>query len=208
MPEIGTFLDELAAGTPVPGGGSVAALEVAMAAGLIAMVANLTMGKRRYAGVEEQARQVRNRANELRTEALRLVQLDSDAYARVSEVLSLPRDSVEERTERTRRMQEALKGAVAPPLRTMEISVEVARLADELSEFGNRSALSDVGTAVLAARAGCEAGRLNVETNLAAIKDVPWVEDVRQSLTSIPNLATLEGRVMQRVVSVIHGETA
>lgn len=179
-----------------------------MAAGLIAMVANLTMGKRRYAGVEEQARQVRNRANELRTEALRLVQLDSDAYARVSEVLSLPRDSVEERTERTRRMQEALKGAVVPPLRTMEISVEVARLADELSEFGNRSALSDVGTAVLAARAGCEAGRLNVETNLAAIKDVPWVEDVRQSLTSIPNLATLEGRVMQRVVSVIHGETA
>lgn len=206
MPDLQGFLDELAAGTPVPGGGSVAALEVALAAALVAMVAGLTVGRKRYADVHEQALQIRGTAEALRVEAIRLVQEDVDAYATVAEAMRLPRDSDDQKAQRRDRMQGALKGAVGPPLRTMRVSMEVGRLAEKLSEIGNRSALSDLGTAVLAARAGFEGARLNVETNLSAIDDPGWIAEVSGSLGGLSDFDSAVTRVLNRVEYAIHGE--
>ena len=200
-----TFLEELSSAAPVPGGGSVAALEVAMAAALLAMVANLTVGRKRYAHVQSQVMDARERATTLCHSAAALVHEDTQAYGRVADALALPRATDEERAERQRQVQEALKGAVGPPLRTMQVAVEVARLAGELVDTGNASAVSDVGTAVLAARASFAAGRLNVAINLSAIRDAEWTAGVRETLESFPDLDTLETVVMGRVESIIAG---
>src|SRR5690349_11303207 len=99
MQSIEEFLEALSSGDPVPGGGSVAALEVAAAAALVAMVAHLTVGRKRYEQVEEEARQVAAEAIRLRDRAWALAQEDIDAYSRVAEVFSLPRSSEEEKAE-------------------------------------------------------------------------------------------------------------
>jgi len=198
-----SFLDELASDEPVPGGGSVAALSVAMGAALLEMVANLTIGRKRYAEVEDEARTIRAEAASLRARAWHLVTEDVDAYRLVSLALALPRETDDERAARRERVQSALKQAALPPLNTMRAAREAALLADRMVDIGNRSAISDVGTAVVSARAGYLAARLNVEINVAAVRDDRWVSDVRSELASVSPVDELERSVLRRVEAAI-----
>jgi formiminotetrahydrofolate cyclodeaminase len=91
--DIEHFMEQLSSSSPVPGGGSVAALQCAMAAALLAMVANLTIGRKKYADVAERANQIRDEALALRKRASRLADDDVEAYAKVSQVLEMPRDT-------------------------------------------------------------------------------------------------------------------
>jgi formiminotetrahydrofolate cyclodeaminase len=174
-----------------------------MAAALLEMVANLTVGRKRYVDVEGRVREIRDRAADLDRQARRLAQDDSDAYGQVAAAFKLPRDTDEQKEERTRRLQSALKGAVRPPLNIMALSSQVMRLAAELAGLGNRSAVSDVGTAALAARAAYHAARLNVDINLAAVRDAPWSEATREELAALENPDTLEQQVMHDVSATI-----
>ena len=205
MPEIDDFLDALASGDPVPGGGSTAALQTAMGAALLAMVTNLTIGKKRYAEVEGRARTLLQEATSIRRAAEVLVQQDSDAYEAVSRAFALPRQDEVESAERQTRLQEALKGAVVPPLETMRLAARIVELAADLVQYGNRSAISDVGAAVLAAGAGYRAGLLNVEINLAAIKDEEWNAGVRDQISRFPDVDGLEREVLDRTRAGIRG---
>ena len=203
MADLHEFLNQLSSADPVPGGGSVAALQTAMAAALVAMVANLTLGRKKYEEVQDQAASILTRAMALRDRALALVDEDIEAYRAVSAAFALPRTSDEERDERQRRLQNALKGAVKPPLETMRAASDVASLAAELVGIGNKSAISDVGTAVLAARAGYHAALLNVEINLALIRDEAWREEIRRKLALIPATDTIESSVLSQVRNTI-----
>lgn len=205
MNGIDTFLGELSSAQPVPGGGSVAALQTAMGAALLVMVANLTIGRKKYQAVESQVVDIKDRAAVLCTAAQRLVQEDIDAYQRVADVLSMPRETEEQKVQRSLRMQEALKAAVQPPLETMRVASQIAGLAEQLVEVGNVSAISDVGTAVLASRAGFHAARLNVDINLASIRDEGWVPQMRRVADDVPAPEEAQERVMQRVHQVISG---
>lgn len=205
MTGIPEFLDELASGRPVPGGGSVAALEVAMAAALLAMVANLTIGRRKYADVQSRAEAVLQRALVLRDRARTLVDEDSAAYGRVAEAMALPRASDEDKAARQQNLQSALKGAALPPLETMSVAHEVMRLADDLQQFGNRSAASDVGSAALSAFAGSRAAQLNVEINLAGIRDDDWVASIRGRMEAVEIPASLVTSIVNRVGAGIGG---
>lgn len=206
MAGIQTFLDDLSSDQPVPGGGSVAAFEVTMAAALIAMVSNLTLGRKKYATVQDRAQAVLERATALRQRAWQLVEEDSAAYGRVAEVMALPRQTEAEKAERGRRMQEALKGAALPPLETMSIARDVLALAEELVQFGNRSAVSDVGSAALAAVAGSRAARLNVDINMAGIRDKAWVVATRARMASLEAPISTLDTVMDRVQAIIGGK--
>jgi formiminotetrahydrofolate cyclodeaminase len=203
MSDLRGFLEQLSSGDPVPGGGSVAALQTAMAAALIAMVANLTLGRKKYEEVQNQVASILARATALRDRANALVDEDIEAYRAVSATFALPRGTDEERNERQRRLQESLKGAVQPPLDTMRAASDVAGLAAELVGIGNSSAISDVGTAVLAARAGYHAARLNVEINLALIRDEAWCGEIRQQMERIPATDPIENSVLAQVRSTI-----
>ena len=205
MSDLEQFMEQLSSSSPVPGGGSVAALECAMAAALLAMVSNLTIGRKKYADVQTRAIEIRDQALTLRDRASRLADEDKEAYGRVSRVMEMPRGTDDERAARRERLQHALKDAVQPPLQTMQLAVRAIELSSELLDIGNRSAISDVGTAAAAARAGFDGALLNVEINLAAIEDREWTDGVRATLSQIPSVAGQVDSIARHVLEVIRG---
>lgn len=204
----GDFLDRLSSADPVPGGGSVAALQVAMSAALLMMVCRLTIGKKRYQTVQVRVEELSEHALKARDRAVELADDDAKAYGAVADVLSLPRNTDAEREYRRVLMQQALQGAVDPPLATMRVAADVIDIARELVSIGNSSAVSDVGSAALAARAGYWAARLNVDINLAAIDDAEWAAGIRESLMNIPVPDEAEQEITEATRAVIRGEGA
>ena len=206
MSDLTEFLEELSSAKPVPGGGSVAALQCALGASLLIMVANLTLGRKKYADAESRVLEIRAEAERLRDRATRLADEDAEAYGQVAGVLAMPRETDAQKAARRESMEAALKGAVEPPLATMAVAQDVLDLAADLMVIGNRSAISDVGTAAGAARAGYDAALLNVEINLASISDMEWTQSVRAKFDSFLS-SRRPGRHDRRVRSCGDSET-
>jgi len=161
------FLREVARGSPTPGGGSAAALAGSLAAALVAMVCELTLGKRGYEAVEGEMRGGLARAALLRDELAELIEEDIQAFDRVMAAHRLPRGE----RGRAEALEAALKRATKVPLETAERCLKVLELAELAAAKGNKNALSDAGTAGWLARAGLEAALLNVAANLSSIED-------------------------------------
>jgi formiminotetrahydrofolate cyclodeaminase len=168
---IAGFLEGLASGAPVPGGGGAAALSAAMGAALVAMVCNLTLGQEKYRAHEELMARVLVEATEQRALALALAEEDGAAYGAVRAAYSLPRATDEEKAARQAGIQDALKGAADVPLRTVAVAARIVELCAEALPGGNPNVVSDVGVGVLCARAALDGAALNVRINLALIKD-------------------------------------
>ncbi len=165
------FLDKLASRSPEPGGGSVSALVAALGAALVSMVANLTLGKEKYADVQDQVEELLKSSEKLRADLQGLIQKDTEVYADVSAAFKLPRESEEEKVERAARIQDALKLATEVPFEIAEKCLEVARLSETSAVIGNVGAVSDAGVAVLLAEAAAQSAALNVKINVNSIED-------------------------------------
>src|SRR6266702_2006296 len=166
-PTLDGWLDELAGGAPVPGGGSAAALAGALAAALVAMVARLTIGRKAYADVQQRVAEILAEAEALRAELRRLVDEDAAAYARVSAAYQLPKDA----PGRTLAIDAALLGAAQPPLTTARAAARLIALATEIARTGNKSARSDALVAEALARAALAGASANVRVNVAALSE-------------------------------------
>jgi formiminotetrahydrofolate cyclodeaminase len=173
---IRAFLDKLAGSSPEPGGGSVAALVGALGAGLVSMVASLTVGKEKYAGVQDQIQALLAESESVRESLQQLLQLDTEVYGAVSVAMKLPRDTEEQKTARDAQMQVALKAAAGVPLDIAEQALLVARLSLTAGEIGNVNAVSDAGVAVLLADAAAQSAALNVKINTGYITDAAYNE--------------------------------
>lgn len=163
------FVDVLSSETPVPGGGSVAALCGALASALASMVAALTFTK-----IEELRPQIEEagiRAQALQGWFLDAVQRDSDAFQRVLTAVRLPKRTDADRTRRRDEIDAAYREATIVPLQVLEKSVDVLELLSELAPVGLRSASSDVGVAARVALAAAEGASLNVRTNLESLQE-------------------------------------
>ena len=158
------FLDLVASGGPAPGGGSVAAVAVALAAGLSGMAARLSAGQ--LADADELA----DRADAARQRVAPLARMDAQSYARVLYAYRVPDSET-----RSERVSDALSGAADVPLAVAEIGNEVAGIAARLVEEGNPSLKGDAIAAVLLAEAGVRAATVLVEINLSSAN----VEDDR-----------------------------
>ena len=167
---IGDFLGQLAARVPAPGGGAAAALQAAMAAALLSMVARYTSGAR-YAEHEQTIGHIISEADELSGIALRLAEADADAFTAVTEAYRLPRDTAEEDAARDGAVQRALVNAAWPPAQVISLAEVVVNIAEALAVIGNRNVISDVAAAAEAARAAAATARVNIEINLADISD-------------------------------------
>jgi len=188
-----TFLDELASSAPAPGGGSVAALSGALGAALVSMVCNLTVGKKKYADVQEDIKALLGQSEVLRKELVELLEADVQVYTEVSRAMKMPRATEEEKAARTAAMQRALKAATDVPMQVAEACVEVMELCRPAAEKGNVNAVSDAGVAVLMAEAGLRSAALNILINLAWIKDEAFVAENRAKLDAL-----LEGKPAMR----------
>jgi len=188
-----TFLDELASSAPAPGGGSVAALSGALGAALVSMVCNLTVGKEKYADVQEDIEVLLEKSEALRKELTDLLEEDVRAYTAYSKAAKMPRQTEEQKAERATAMQEALKGATDVPLRIAEAAVKVMHLCLPAAEKGNVWAVSDAGVAILMAEAALRGAALNVLINLGSLKDKGFAAQKRARLESL-----LEGKGVMR----------
>lgn len=169
--KISEFLDTLASDSPAPGGGSAAALGGALGAGLVSMVANLTIGKEKYKDSWSEMESVLKQSETLRTEFVSLMNEDTEAFNSFMKAMKMPRDTDGQKAERREAIAEASKTATEAPLRTLEKCAELASLAGKAVKLGNRNAVSDGGSAALLAEAAGKAAAYNVRINLPGITD-------------------------------------
>lgn len=177
--KLSAFIDELASDSPAPGGGSVAALCGALAAGLTVMVGSLTVGKEKYRDNWDIMERITKDSNELRAEFVRLMNEDTESFNKYMAALKMPKATDEEKSARKAAMAEAAKGATDVPLRTLEACEKTAALALTAAENGNPNAASDAGCAALIADAAAKSASYNVRINLPGIKDEEFAADVR-----------------------------
>lgn len=166
-----SFIEELAAPTPTPGGGSAGAYAGAMGAALVAMVAGLTIGKKKYAEVEAEMQAVRVMAEGLRKELTQAVDDDASAFEALMGAFKLPKDSQEQQTARNAAIINATLNAAHIPLHVAEDAVQVMGLALKCARDGNLNAISDTMSGFAMARAALTAAGYNVKINLHALED-------------------------------------
>lgn len=164
------LLSSLAAKTPTPGGGSIAALNAALGLGLVSMAARFTTGKK-YEAVEKEALAVAEACDRLREEASRLVDADTEAYDVVTRAYGLPKGTDAEKAARTASIQGALVGAIGVPARTLDVAIEGLGLAARFASQSNRNLASDVLVGASCLFAGAEGARANVRINAAGLAD-------------------------------------
>jgi formiminotetrahydrofolate cyclodeaminase len=172
---VGRFLDDIASSSPAPGGGSVAALSGALGVALTSMVCNLTVGRKKYADAEAEMRKVLSRAEALRATFIALADRDTEAFNKVMEAYSLPKDSDPHRALRDAAVAAATKEATLVPLEVMKHCIDGLALAGEAASLGNDKSISDAGVSALLLHAACEGAALNVRINLAALSDQEFV---------------------------------
>jgi formiminotetrahydrofolate cyclodeaminase len=173
------YLAKTASGDPVPGGGSSAALNAALAAALVEMVANLTIGRKNFESVDAEMRTVAEKASALRRKLLQDIDRDSDAYAQVLKAFQMPKATEAEKADRSRAVQDAFKQAALVPLGVARDAVAIMDLGRAVIAKGNSNAASDGAAGVLAARMAARAAVCNVRINLGAIKDEAFTSELR-----------------------------
>lgn len=206
MTNVNDFLCELASASPTPGGGSVAALSGALGAALTSMVCNLTIGKKKYADVEDDMKAVIERSEVLRLELTALIEEDAAAFDKVMDAMRLPKESDDEKKARRMAIQSALVDAASVPLGVMAACVSVVRIAKAVAEKGNRNAVSDAGVAALMGRAGAHAARLNVLINLGGITAEEHAGFVTEAREGIARLAAEADEAADEVMEYVLGQ--
>lgn len=184
------FLDALASDAPTPGGGTGAAVVGAVGASLVAMLARLTVGRKRYAAHEELMQAVAEEAASARTALLDLAQEDARAYEAVGAALQMAKGSEEEKAARSAALQEAMKGACDVPLRVMERCLEVISLAKNAVRRGNVNAASDGAAGAELARSALRVAAYNVKINLGSIQDQAFTNAARTRMDEMLYMGT------------------
>lgn len=166
-----SFLHQLAAATPAPGGGCAAAYSGAMGAGLVAMMAGLTLGKKKYAEFEPRARDILTEAETLRTSLTAAVAEDAAAFEAVLNAFKLPKDTQAQEKVRSDEIEKATLAAARVPLQVAALAARVIALAAQIVSFGNLNAISDGASGAAMARAALTAAGYNVRINLHSLQD-------------------------------------
>lgn len=162
-----SFTEVLASPAPVPGGGGASALAGALGVALGDMVGELTVGKKKYADVEEDVKALMARAQGLRKRLLELVDGDAEAFAPLAKAYGIPKDN----PDRERIMEEALKTACGAPMEILRACAESIEVIRDFAKKGSRLAVSDAGCGAVLCKAAMQAASLNVYINTKSMKD-------------------------------------
>ena len=199
------FLDQLASSAATPGGGSAAAIIGAMGAALVSMVCNLTIGKKKYADVEGELKDVLAKTEALRKRLTGMIQDDVKAFDAVMGAYGMPRETDADKAARDKAIQAALKLATEVPLACARAAREVIDLAAIASDKGNLNVISDAGVGVLAGYAALRSAALNVFTNARMITDKTFAEAKLKELNQL--LAGAEGAT-EKAYAVVKGKVS
>lgn len=195
------FLDKLASGAPAPGGGSAAAYSGALGAALVAMVARLTIGKKKYQDVEPQMKEILQQAEALRSELTDARQEDANAFNKVMDSFKMPKETQEQKLERSQAIQRATLYAAEVPLAVAAKSVELMNLALRAANMGNLNAISDAATGSSLARAAISGAGFNVRINVSGLNDNDTAVELLEQLGEYELRAVeLENQILNTLV--------
>lgn len=194
------FANETASESPAPGGGSIAAYMGALAASLGAMVANLSSHK---AGWDERWKEFSDHATlgqALKDKLLNLVDEDTNSFNQIMNAFALPKNSEEEKTQRTQAIQAATKHAIDVPMETLKASYATFALAEAMIKTGNPNSVTDAGVAVLAARAAVIGAYFNIKVNAGSYNDKPYVNAMIAEASNYVSLAKAKEEELTKLV--------
>jgi glutamate formiminotransferase / formiminotetrahydrofolate cyclodeaminase len=194
------FVEELAASTPTPGGGSAAAFSGAMGAALVSMVAGLTVGKKKYADVEIEMNDILQRADGLRAELMQTVDDDASSFEAVMGALKLPKDTDARQSARTAALEMATLNAAHVPLHVAKNSVKVMALAVRCAEIGNLNAISDAASGAAMAKAALTAAGYNVRINVNSLPDKTTGSHLLEELVNVEKQAATIEKKLQKIM--------
>lgn len=193
--DIQNFLAELASKAPTPGGGGAAALCGAVGVALGNMVGNLTLGKKKYAEVQEDIAALNAKAESLREDFLALIDADAEAFEPLSKAYGIPKDE----PARGEVMEAALLAAVQPPLEIMRKCVKALELIADYAAKGSALAISDAGCAAAITRAACEAAALNVFVNTKPMRDREKAGEINREANELLQKCALAREIYNNV---------
>ncbi len=201
------YLKDAAAGTPTPGGGSVAALVGALATTMASMSTQFTVGREKFKQYDAQLKKILEGCEKSRETLLALMEEDITVYGGLSKAYGLPKSTDEEKKARTEAIQKATVIAMEVPVKATRSCLNVLELTRELVDIANPNLISDVGVAAFLAEAAFQCAKLNVEINLAAIKNPTIVEKVRNDVINAEKKAkTFFNETRDRVQAKMKGQ--
>jgi glutamate formiminotransferase/formiminotetrahydrofolate cyclodeaminase len=194
------FANELSIDSPAPGGGSTAALCGALSASLSSMVSNLTVGKKEYKNVQKDVKEIAVKAQSLKDEFLRAVDLDTIAFNKLMEAYRLPKKTEEQKQERDQAVEEAVKEATMVPFGVLEKSIDALNLAREIALKGNKNSLSDAGVAGLTGQVAAEGAYYNIKINLPNLQDSEFKSKIKKQAASLKKKALKLGDELKEII--------
>ena len=192
------FTEVLASKAAVPGGGGASALVGALGIALGGMVGALTVGKKKYAAVEDDVKALMAKAETLRTELLSCIDRDAEAFEPLSRAYAIPKDD----PQRDFVMEECLRTAASVPLEIMEKSCHAIDLLAEFAEKGSVLAVSDAGTGAVFCWSALYGAALNVKVNTAAMKDRTYAKSIDDRVDA---LMEKYWKIAERVYEDVYG---
>ena len=197
------FLDALASQAATPGGGGAAAIIGAMGAALVSMVCNLTIGKKKYAEVEADMKDVLGKTEALRQRLTGMIEDDAKAFDAVMGAYGMAKETDQQKAARDQAIQAALRQATDVPMRCCHAAREVIDLAAIAADKGNLNVISDAGVGVLAAYAALRSAALNVFTNARMITDKTFAE---AKLKELNQLLAGAGAATEKAYGIVKGK--
>ena len=187
--KVSEFLDELSSSSPVPGGGSVAALSAALSASLSQMVCGLTVGKKGYDDAQDEAKEIIEKAGKLKQSFVESMDKDADSFAEFMKALKMPKETDLEKEERKKTMQQASKNASIVPLQVARDAYGMMGIIERVVTIGNKNAITDGAVSAMLARTAVLAALYNVKINLLSIKDEEFVKDISKEVMNLETQA-------------------
>jgi formiminotetrahydrofolate cyclodeaminase len=175
------FISVLASKEPAPGGGGASALTGAIGTALGNMVGSLTVGKKKYAGVEAEIIELKKKSDALQDVLIALIDKDAEDFTPLAKAYGLPKDTPEQQAEKDRVMEAALRNAAATPFEIMKRCAEAIDVIEGFAAKGSKLAISDAGVGVTFCKAALAGASLNVFINTKAMKDRAYAEKLNAS---------------------------
>lgn len=191
-----TYLKDLAARKPAPGGGSAAALQAAIGASLMSMVANYTVGNPKYKDSENKVSEILKKSEDARKKLEGLIDADIEAYGKLSKVMKETKDAA--------KLDAAFRDAMKPPYEVCRISADCLRLCADLVECGNKGLITDTAIAAICLEGAFFAAKYNVYINLKYIKDMDFIGSIHKALQPLEEeLPKLKEEILEKCEDVI-----
>lgn len=195
------FVEVLASKAPVPGGGGASALVGAIGTALGNMVGSLTVGKKKYADVEEEMYELKGKADALQKELLHLIERDAEVFEPLSKAYGMPRNTEEEKAEKARVMEIVLKDACSVPMEIMERCCEAIDLIEVFAEKGSTLAISDAGVGATFCKAALEGASLNVFINTKSMKNREYADELNKKADKMLSVYTKKAEEIYQSVA-------